>query len=83
MRANFTGSSDQYILLSRWCCATKSWRDLPERHDSAGAAEAAAIERGIYPVVFVCGKRRLPMEPFGVIGNHPADAGQEWAEQTA
>jgi hypothetical protein len=33
--------------------------------------------------VFVCGERRLPMEPFGVIGSHPADAGQERGEQTA
>jgi hypothetical protein len=68
-------SADQFIPLSRWCSQTSSWCDLPARHDSAGAAEAAATERGIYRVVFVCGDRRLPMEPFGVIGSHPADAG--------
>jgi hypothetical protein len=75
--------ADQYVLLSRWCAASSSWRDIPARHDSVGAAEAAARDRGIYRVVVVCGARRLPMEPFGVIGSHPADAGQEWAEQTA
>jgi len=83
MRVNSGGCGDPYILLSRWCCVAKSWRDLPERHDSVGVAESAATERGIYRVVFVCGDRRLAMEPFGVIGSHPADAGQEWAGQTA
>ena len=81
--AHATKSADQFVLLSQWCCVAKSWRDIPSRHDSVGAAESAATERGIYRVVFVCGDRRLPMEPFGVIGSHPADAGQEWAEQTA
>jgi hypothetical protein len=81
--AHATKSADQYVLLSRWCCVAKSWRDIPERHESVGAAEAAATERGIYRVVFVCGDRRLAMEPFGVIGSHPADAVQGWAEQTA
>jgi hypothetical protein len=73
MRANPPGSGDQYILLSRWCCVAKSWRDSLERYDSGGAAESAATARGIYRVVFVCGERRLPMEPFEVIGSHPAD----------
>jgi hypothetical protein len=83
MRVNSGGCGDPYILLSRWCTATSSWRDLPARHESVGAAESAATDRGIYRVVFVCGDRRLPMEPFGVIGSHPADVGQERAEQTA
>jgi hypothetical protein len=83
MAADGTGSTDQFVLLSRWCSASSSWRDLPARHDSVGAAESAATERGIYRVVFVCGERRLAMEPFGVIGSHPADDVQEWAEQTA
>jgi hypothetical protein len=82
-RAHATKSADPYILLSRWCSATSSWCDIPVRHDSVGAAESAATDRGIYRVVFVCGDRRLPMEPFGVIGSHPADDVQEWAEQTA
>jgi hypothetical protein len=78
-----TKIADQFILISRWCGQTSTWLDLPARHDSVGVAESAATERGIYRVVFVCGKRRLPMEPFGVIGSHPADAGQERGEQTA
>jgi len=78
-----TKRTDQFILLSCWCAKTSSWRDLPGRHDSVGAAESAAMERGIYRIVFVCGDRRLAMEPFGVIGSHPADDVQEWAEQTA
>lgn len=81
--AHATKSAGQYVLLSRWCCVAKSWRDLPARHDSVGVAESAAIERGIYRVVFVCGERRLPMEPFGVIGSHPADELQGIAGQTA
>lgn len=72
---------DSCILLSRWCCVAKSWRDLPTRYDSVGAAESAATERGIYRAVFVCGERRLPMEPFGVIGSHPADDVQDFLEQ--
>jgi hypothetical protein len=78
-----TKAADPFILLSRWCGQTSSWRDLPGRHDSVGAAESAAMERGIYRIVFVCGDRRLPMEPFVVIGSHPADAVLEWAEQTS
>jgi hypothetical protein len=81
--ARVSNSADQFVLLSQWCPASSSWQDLPARHESVGAAESAATDRGIYRVVFVCGDRRLPMEPFGVIGSHPADAGQEWAEQTA
>jgi hypothetical protein len=73
-------SADPFIVLSRWCGQTSSWRDLPARHDSVGAAESAATDRGIYRVVFVSGGRRLPMEPFGVIGSHPADELQECAE---
>jgi hypothetical protein len=83
MAADATRSTDQFVLLARWCSASSSWRDLPARHDSVGAAESAAAERGIYRVVFVCGQRRLPMEPFGVIGSHPADDVQERAEQPA
>lgn len=79
--ARETKGADQFILLSRWCTATSSWCDIPGRHDSVGAAESAATERGIYRVVFVSGGWRLPMEPFGVIGSHPADDVQEWAEQ--
>lgn len=78
-----TKRTDQVILLSCWCAQTSSWRDLPGRHDSVGAAESAAMERGIYRIVFVCGDRRLAMEPFGVIGSHPADDVHERAEQTA
>lgn len=81
--AHATKSAGPFIVLSRWCGQTSSWRDLTARHDSAGAAESAATERGIYRVVFVSGERRLAMEPFGVIGSHPADELQEWAEQTA
>lgn len=66
-------SSGPFIVLSRWCCATSLWRDLPGQHDSVGAAESAATDRGIYRVVFVCGERRLAMEPFAVLGSHPAD----------
>ncbi len=80
--ARETKSAEQFILLSRWCGQTSSWCDLPSRHDSIGAAESAATDRGIYRVAFVCGDRRLPMEPFGVIGSHPADDVQDWAEQT-
>ena len=76
-----TKSAGPFIVLSRWCSQTSSWRDLPKRHNSVGAAESTATDRGIYRVVFICGKRRLPMEPFGVIGSHPADEMQEWAEQ--
>jgi len=79
--AHATKSADQFILLSRWCGQTSSWRDLPARHESVGAAESAASDRGIYRVVFVSGERRLPMEPFGVIGSHPADGVHECAEQ--
>ena len=78
-----TKRTEQFILLSRWCGQTSSWHDLPGRHDSVGAAESAAMERGIYRIVFVCGDRRLAMEPFGVIGSHPADDVHERAEQTA
>ena len=56
---------------------------MPGRHDSVGAAESAATDRGIYRAMFVCGERLLPMEPFAVVGSHPADAVLEWAEQTA
>lgn len=80
--ARETKSAEPFIVLSRRCTATSSWCDIPRRHDSVGAAESAATERGIYRVVFVSGERRLPMEPFGVIGSHPADAEQKWAEQT-
>jgi hypothetical protein len=83
MAADSTKSSEPFVLLSQWCCLSKAWRDIPARYASVGAAESAATERGIYRVVFVCGQRRLPMEPFGVIGSHPADTGEEWAEKTA
>ena len=81
MRAHSVGSSELLIVLSRWCCATSVWRDLPGQHDSAGAAESAATDRGIYRVVFVCGERRLAMEPFAVVGSHPADELQKIAGQ--
>jgi len=83
MRAHSVGSSELFVVLPRWCCATSSWRDLPGQHDSVGAAESAATDRGIYRAMFVCGERLLPMEPFAVVGSHPADAVLEWAEQTA
>ncbi len=76
-------NADQFVRLSRWCTATASWCDIPGRHDSVGAAESAATDRGIYRVVFVCGGRRLPMEPFGVIGSHPADDVQGQATRMA
>lgn len=82
MAKHTNGSSEHFVLLSRWCCATSSWRDLPARHDSIGAAESSATERGIYRAVFVSGERRLPMEPFAVVGSHPADELQEIAGQT-
>ena len=78
-----TKRTEQFILLSRWCGQSSSWHDLRSRHDSVGAAESTATERGIYRIVFVCGDRRLAMEPFGVIGSHPADDVHERAEQTA
>ena len=81
MRAKSAASSGPINVLSRWCCATSSWRDLPGQHDSVGAAESAATDRGIYRVVFVCGERRLAMEPFAVVGSHPADELQEIAER--
>ena len=81
MRANSAVSSGPLIVLSRWCCATNSWRDLPGRHDSVGAAESAATDRGIYRAMFVCGERLLAMEPFAVVGSHPADELQEIAGQ--
>jgi len=56
---------------------------LPARHDSVGAAESAATERGISRAVFVCGERRLAMEPFAVVGSHPADELQLFADQNA
>ena len=68
-----TGYSAPHIVLSHWCGQTSSWRDLPGEHNSAGAAKSAATDRGIYRVVFVCGERRLAMEPFAVVGSHPAD----------
>lgn len=77
MAAHSASSSDPFILLSHWCSQTASWRDLPSQHDSVGAAESAATERGIYRAVFVSGERRLPMEPFAVVGSHPADKLQE------
>ena len=46
---------------------------MAERHESVGAAESAATQRGIYRAVVVCGEHRLPMEPFAVVGAHPAD----------
>ena len=81
MRAHSAVSSEPFIVLSRWCCVMCAWRDLPGRHDSVGAAESAATARGIYRVVFVCGERRLVMEPFAVVGSHPADELQEIAGQ--
>ena len=36
-------------------------------------SESAATKRGIYRAVVVCGEHRLPMEPFAVVGTHPAD----------
>ena len=81
MAAHATGSSTPFIVLSHWCAQTASWRDLPSQHDSVGAAESSATDRGIYRVVFVCGGRRLAMEPFAVVGNHPADELQEIAGQ--
>lgn len=83
MATHTNGSSEHFVLLSRWCCATSSWLDLPARHDSIGAAESSATERGIYRAVFVSGERRLPMEPFAVVGSHPADDSCDWAERTA
>lgn len=83
MATHTTGGSDPFIVLSRWCDDTSSWRDLPGRHESVGAAESAATDRGIYRVVLVCGDRRLVMEPFAVVGRHPADELQEIAGQTA
>ncbi len=62
--AHATKSADHYVLLSRWCAESSSWREIPVWHDSVGAAEAAATDRGIYRVVFVCGDRRLPIESF-------------------
>lgn len=73
MATHTTGSSAPFVVLSHWCGQTSAWRDLPGRHDSVGAAESAATVRGIYRVVFVCGERRLAMEPFAVVGSHPAD----------
>ena len=81
MAGHSTGSSGSFIVLSHWCCQTTSWRDLPGRYDSVGAAESAATDRGIYRVVFVCGERRLAMEPFAVVGCHPADELREIAGQ--
>ena len=46
---------------------------MAERHESVGAAESAATQRGIYRAVVVCGEHRLPMEPCAVVGAHPAD----------
>ena len=77
MRANSVRSSEPFVVLSRWCDQTSSWRDLPARHDSVGAAESSATVRGIYRVVLVRGERRLTMEPFAVVGSHPADGLQK------
>ena len=73
MRANRPQGNEQFVLLTQWCCVTSAWRDTAERHDSVGAAESAATQRGIYRAVVVCGEHRLPMEPFAVVGTHPAD----------
>ena len=71
---------EQFVLLSRWCSTASEWADLAEHYASVGAAETAAVERGIYRVVVVWGGRRLALEPFGVIGSHPADV--RWTATT-
>lgn len=81
MATHTTGSITPFIVLSYWCGQTASWHDLSGQHDSVGAAESAATDRGIYRLVFVCGERRLAMEPFAVVGSHPADGLREIAGQ--
>ena len=73
MRANRSQDDQQFVLLNRWCCVSSSWRETAGRYDSVGAAESGARQRGIYRAVVVCGEHRLPMEPFAVVGTHPAD----------
>jgi hypothetical protein len=81
MATHTNGDGEPYILLSLWCSETTAWRDLPARYAAVGAAESAASARGIYRVVLVCGERRLPMEPFAVVGSHPADEAHSLAER--
>jgi hypothetical protein len=59
-----------YFLLSAWCTHTKSWQDMTPRFVSPGDAEQAVAERGIYRVVFVHEGRRLPCEPFALVGGN-------------
>ena len=60
-----------HFVLAAWCTATKQWQDLPHKYESIGAAQDAAIERGIYRVAYLQDGRRLEMEPFALIGDRP------------
>ena len=56
------------FVLAQWCSVTKAWQEMPGQYRSPQLAERAAVERGIYRVVYVCNGRRLGMEPFARVG---------------
>jgi len=57
------------FVLAQWCSVTKDWQEMPGQYRSPQLAERAAVERGIYRVVYVCNGRRLGMEPFARVGD--------------
>jgi len=57
------------FVLAQWCSVTKAWQEMPGQYRSPQLAERAAVERGIYRVVYVCDGRRLGMEPFARVGD--------------
>ena len=57
------------FVLAQWCSVSKAWVELPGQYRSPQLAELAAVERGIYRVVYVCDDRRLGMEPFARVGD--------------
>lgn len=57
------------FVLAQWCSVRKAWVELPGQYRSPQSAEQAAVERGIYRVVYVRHDRRLGMEPFARVGD--------------
>lgn len=57
------------FVLAQWCSVRKAWVELPGQYRSPQSAEQAAVERGIYRVVYVYDGRRIGMEPFARVGD--------------
>jgi hypothetical protein len=60
-------ATQPHCLLELWEPIRKAWVAAPAHHESIAAATAAAVERGVYRVVFVNRDRRLEMDAFAIV----------------